>query len=739
MSKVLLVGAAACAIATGWGAVAQAQTAPASSKSTAVGEVVVTAERREASAQKVSIALTVLSGKNLQKEGVTTVNDLANASPNLEVEPAFGGGQPQFRIRGVGFQDYASNNAPTVGVYVNEVAYPIPIMTQGAFFDVSRIEVLRGPQGTLYGRNTTGGAVNVITNQPTSTYHSGFDAEYSSYNNTHLEGYVSGPIAQDLTARLAAFTDQGGAYQFNEVTGQKFGNADKFGERLLLDWTPTAKFTAKFEFHAAQDHSDGDALYIFQSTNPAVGAPLYQKSANRFATDWSIDPFFAKDIGVSDNAAPFRHNDSWGVSLNTSYDLGGANLSNIISYDYLNRHEFQDWAPGPIPTADSYFHSVPQVVSDELRLTSNGNGPLSWITGLYYSHQDLNEEYASDFYDVYGVAGEVFYDQKVDSIAGFGQADYKVTDQIDLIGGLRLEHETRAMDDFHNQYLAGAFVIPQVPPTNVSTSMTPLTGKVAAEYRPMTDLMLYVSVSKGVKSGGFTAYNTGTVQGISPFKPETLWAYEGGFKWTLPDRVHFDVSAFHYDYTDEQVLGAIGGAGGTIIGHFVNAPKSHIDGVEGELSGEILPHLNVSQQLGYKIGTYDSFPNYQIPGTLTTISLSGTKIPFPQFSYEGDVSYWVPVTDGYKLEGDINYSYHDTYPSWLDRINPGVSYKLPSYWLANLNLTLSPVHGNWTLGLFLDNAFDTQYDLTRNFFIPNANIADPGRPRSFGARVTANF
>ena len=739
MSKVLLVGAAVCAIATGWGAAAQAQTASASSKSTAVGEVVVTAERREASAQKVSIALTVLSGKNLQKEGVTTVNDLANASPNLEVEPAFGGGQPQFRIRGVGFQDYASNNAPTVGVYVNEVAYPIPIMTQGAFFDVSRIEVLRGPQGTLYGRNTTGGAVNVITNQPTSTYHSGFDAEYSSYNNAHLEGYVSGPIAQDLTARLAAFTDQGGAYQFNEVTGQKFGNANKFGERLLLDWTPTDKFTAKFEFHAAQDHSDGDGLYIFQATNPALGAPLYQKSTNRFATDWAIDPFFAKDIGVSPNAAPFRHNDSWGASLNTSYDLGGASLSNIVSYDYLNRHEFQDWAPGPLPTADSYFHSVPQVVSDELRLTSNGNGPLSWITGLYYSHQDLNEEYASDFYDIYGVAGEVFYDQKVDSIAGFGQATYAVTDQINLIGGLRLEHETRDLDDFHNQYLAGAAVIPQVTPTNVGTSMTPLTGKVAAEYRPMTDLMLYVSVSKGVKSGGFTAYNTGTVQGISPFKPETLWAYEGGFKWTLPDRVHLNASAFHYDYTDEQVLGAIGGAGGTIIGHFVNAPKSHIDGVEGELSGEILPHLNVSQQLGYKIGTYDNFPNYQIPGTLTTISLSGTKIPFPQFSYEGDVSYWVPVTDDYKLEGDINYSYHDTYPSWLDRINPGVSYKLPSYWIANINLTLSPVHGNWTLGLFLDNAFDTNYDLTRNFFIPNANIADPCRPRSIGARVTANF
>jgi len=265
MSKVLFASVAVCAIAVGWSGVAQAQTAPSSAdKATAVGEVVVTAQRRTQSVQNVSIALTVLSGKKLEQQGVSTIDDLQNAAPSLEVEPAFGGGQPEFRIRGVGFQDYASNNAPTVGVYVNEVAYPIPIMTEGAFYDVSRIEVLRGPQGTLYGRNTTGGAVNVITNQPTDVYHAGVDVEYSSYNNTHAEGFVSGPIAPDLTARLALVTDQGGAYQFNEYTGQKFGNADKFGERLLLNWKPTDKLTVKFDAHGFEDHSDGNGLDLFE-------------------------------------------------------------------------------------------------------------------------------------------------------------------------------------------------------------------------------------------------------------------------------------------------------------------------------------------------------------------------------------------------------------------------------------------------------------------------------------------
>jgi len=142
--------------------------------------------------------------------------------------------------------------------------------------------------------------------------------------------------------------------------------------------------------------------------------------------------------------------------------------------------------------------------------------------------------------------------------------------------------------------------------------------------------------------------------------------------------------------------------------------------------------------VGYKVGTYDSFAGYATPGGVP-INLSHTNIPFPRASYEGDVSYWAPMPGDYKLEGDFNYSFHDTYPSWLDLINPGVTYKLPAYWLANVNLTLSPPKGNWTLGFFVDNVFDQAYDLTRNFFIPQASVAAPGRPRSFGGRVTVNF
>ena len=153
----LLVSVSAGALAALCSTAALAQQAPPE-RATSIDDVIVTAQRREQAAQDVGIALSVLSGESLVQQGITNVNQLQNATPNLEVEPAFGGGAAQFRLRGVGFQDYASNNSPTVGVYVNEVAYPVPVMTQGLIFDVDRVEVLRGPQGTLYGRNTTGGA-----------------------------------------------------------------------------------------------------------------------------------------------------------------------------------------------------------------------------------------------------------------------------------------------------------------------------------------------------------------------------------------------------------------------------------------------------------------------------------------------------------------------------------------------------------------------------------------------------
>jgi outer membrane receptor protein involved in Fe transport len=175
----------------------------------------------------------------------------------------------------------------------------------------------------------------------------------------------------------------------------------------------------------------------------------------------------------------------------------------------------------------------------------------------------------------------------------------------------------------------------------------------------------------------------------------------------------------------------------TVIGHFVNAPKSHIDGGELSLTGELFPHFTISQQVGYKVGRFDSFPNFVNVLTGMIQSQTNQAIPFPKLSYDGDISYWFPVGGGYKLEPEINYSYHDFNPSPLPL--PPPTYDIPAYWLFNANLTLTPPNAKWTLGVWCQNLFDTRYDLVKNFFIPGDNVASPGPPRTVGGRLTLAF
>ncbi|MBV8684969.1 MAG: TonB-dependent receptor [Caulobacteraceae bacterium] len=756
MTRHLLAGAAFGALVFGMASGVMAQAAPAGQAAAAsaatpaagpgsasVSEIVVTAERRSESVQKVDISMTVLGHSQLVQQNILTVNDLQNASPNLQVEPAFGSGQPEFRIRGVGFQDYASNNSPTVGIYINDVAYPIPVMTQNAFFDIQRVEVLRGPQGTLYGRNTTGGAVNIYTNQPTSTFTAGAEVEYGSYSWLHAETYISGPITDNLTSRFAFLTEQGGAYQFNRDTGNSFGNAHRFGFRSITEWTPISQLDIKLELHGFIDNSDGQGLYLFTPANDGSGftAPA---DKNHYATGWDLDPTFARFIGAPPHASPFRQNVQDGGSLNIKYDLGFAQLDNIFSYDFMNRREFEDWGAVPQEVADTFFHTRSTVIADELRLVSKDTGPLTWIAGLYVSYQNQNEAYLSDFLDIYGISAGVHYNQHVNSEAAFGQLDYKITDTVKLIAGLRFEDEHRYLDNFTSQFLFGTTPIAGLPPSNVTQSMTPVTGKVGIEYTPSEDLMFYGTVSRGVKSGGFTTYNTANVQGISAFQPEKLWAFETGYKYTLLRNLRFDGDIFYYDYQDQQILSAlftpgVNGQPPTIIGHFVNAPRSHIEGGEVSLEGELAPHLMISEQLGYAIGHYDNFKEfnlaaYEETGATGISDLSGASMPFPKLSYQGSISYWFWIAPEWKLQPEMDYSYHGNYPSWLGSI-----YTIPPYWLANLNLTLTPPGGKWTAALWIHNLFNKEYDLTRNFFVPGVNVADPGPPRMIGGRLTYAF
>ncbi|WP_447909263.1 TonB-dependent receptor [Brevundimonas bullata] len=728
----LLVSVSVGALAALCSTTAMAQQGPPD-PATTIDEVIVTAQRREQAAQDVGIALSVLSGESLVQQGITNVNQLQNATPNLEVEPAFGGGAAQFRLRGVGFQDYASNNSPTVGVYVNEVAYPVPVMTQGLIFDIDRVEVLRGPQGTLYGRNTTGGAISFVTKRPTEDLSAGLITEWGSQDQFRAEGHVSGPLAPTLRGRLAISTEQGGAWQRNRVTGETLGDADRTGARALLAWDPSETLSFLLDVHGGIDKSENQGLYLLSDLRTRGGTgPTIPADTDRSKTGWGLSPRFAAEIGRDVNAKPGRDNSSWGTSLNANLALKGMNLNSISSFETLKRDEYGDWDSSASVEADTFFGSDVDVMSQELRLSSDNDSALTWVAGFYYSKQELNERYSSDFIDIYGTYAQVTYDQKVESWSLFGQAEYAFTDQLKAIFGLRYEEETRELEGFGSAF-GGATAL---PPTSVDTKMTPLTGKAALEFKPSDNMLIYGSVSRGAKSGGFTTYNTGDRSGIEPFDPEILWAYEVGFKADPSRAVQINGAAYYYDYNGQQVLSAVCGANGP-VGRFTNA-DSKIYGAE--LEGVFRPTagLRISQNISYKQGEYTDFVDLDIPKCQQTprvtafIDKSGDEIPFPALSYGGSISYdW--TVSGFAVTAETNYSYRDEYPSWL-----GPKYDVEAYWLANASVTVGPEDANWSVTFWARNLFDQDYDLTRNFFT-SADIAQPGRPRTIGARLSLQY
>ena len=699
-------------------------------------EIVVTAQRREESAQNVGIAMSVLSGQSLAAKSISYVNDLQNAVPSLQVEPAFGSSQPQFRLRGVGFIDYTSNNTSPVGVSLDGVAFALPIQTQGQLFDIDRVEVLRGPQGTLYGRNTTGGEINFISNRPTADPHAGFSLEYGSHNEVNAEGFVSGSIADGLTGRLAVATEQGGAWQRNRVTGQSLGDKDKVAVRGQLQWDPAEAVDLRLGVHWAQDKSDEQGLYLLQPYTPGSGGPAIPADTSRYVTGWGLNPTFAKLIGLSPNAKPGLDDSNNGVDLTANIDFGGAKLTSITAYNKLIRREYADWDATQFDDSDEYLNSDLDVFSQELRLAGN-RGPFGWVAGVFYSHEDLHENFYSDLTDRLGGIAVTTYEQVANSVGVFAQGDYQFTDTLKATLGVREDHESRELIGLNTAFLPGAPSLTGGALGGSITSNLP-SGKAELDYKPVSDTLIYGSISRGVKSGGFTAHNTTTAPAADPFQPERLTAYEIGVKSDITRALRVDTSVFYYRYRDQQILGKVfDDASQSFIGRFVNA-NSRISGGEVDLEWRPLAGIVITQYAGFAEGYYTSkLLNAPLNPAQPPVDYNGQPESIPKWSYGGDVSYSWNV-GAFSLTAESNYSFHDTYSQFF--LLGSNDFTIPKYWLANANLTLAPASGApWTVTLWGRNIFDKSYDLTRNFFLPTSEVAAAGEPTTVGIRLTYKY
>jgi outer membrane receptor protein involved in Fe transport len=367
------------------------------------------------------------------------------------------------------------------------------------------------------------------------------------------------------------------------------------------------------------------------------------------------------------------------------------------------------------------------------------------VAGIYYANQFLTDNYRGGFDQIYGVDTSVQYAQKVNTISGFGQASYKITDALTFTGGFRLEHEERKLENFGSFFLVGGAVINPDNVASQSTSYTKPSGKGELQYVPFADDMIYAEVSEGIKSGGFTTYNDGTPKvGTAPFQPEELLAYELGNKMVLPAaNLKLNVSAFYYDYHNEQIQAAVLNPTTGLIGSIINAPRSHLYGGEIEATWSPLEGLTLAQSAGEAVGAFDEFSSlFTAVNTSKTatpyfvgryLDRAGEALPAPKFTANGSITYRYDM-DRYYVSTSVDYSLRTTYNSLF-----GPLYNVAGYTLVNAHMTFGPQNGKWTVTAYGQNILNKQYDIDRNYFDAGDDIATAGLPATYGVRATISF
>jgi iron complex outermembrane receptor protein len=744
-------------------AIAQAQTAPA-------GEIVVTAQKRSQGINDVPIAISAFTGVKLADSGVKSLETLSDVTPGLTISNTAATGVPIYTIRGIGFSDYSTSASSTVGVYTDEVALPYAVMTRGVFFDVGQVEVLKGPQGDLYGRNSTAGQINVNSARPTETLAAGASAEISNWGETSLEGFISGPLAQGLKGRIAAKVDEGGAWQ-QSITrpGDKLGNKDVVAVRGSLDWQASPALDVFASAHYIVDKSDNqaptayDGSLIGQSTlrlpvitSTAAGNPSsdFSTGNNRLA-DWT------------DGALkPRRDNKLAGFVVKANLDLGAATLNSVTGYDHFERREANSW-DGWIGNDSKNINSTQlNVFSQELRLASKDNGPLSWIVGAYYSHDVMHEDYAyfmqQSFYALaLGIQTlDTRYDQTTTSLAGFAHAEYKLGHGWRLIGGFRYTHEKRAWSgctyDSGDGTLA-AFVggAPGSCGTYDDLVGTPGYGTNAvysdtitanrAMWRAGIDKkvgrsLYYATVSTGFKSGGFSGINTNLASQLLPYQPETVTAYEVGTKLAIPAAgLHINASAFWYDYKNKQETNFINTFVGALA-QLTNVPRSRIRGVELDGVWQATPTLSFTASTTYLDAVITNWANAGLVNAANVAvptNLAGARLAnAPRWQSNAAATYEVPVSATLRafVTGDV--AQRATYSGEILELNPATA--VPGYAIFDARAGVKSQDGKWQVSLWVRNLADHYY-YTSAFFGNSIYVRMNGMPRTFGLSARVNF
>ena len=782
-SMAILLSSAGACFAQGAPGVTQASAEAASEDSgEGLQEVVVTAQKRAENLQSVPVSVTALTAAQLGSLKLDDASTLATQIPNLQVNGIVGEGSPLFSLRGVSMFDYSLSQSSPVASYIDEVYKGNFVLFGVELYDLERVEVLRGPQGTLYGKNTTGGAINFITHKP------GFDTEGyikaggGNYSRREVEGaFQTGLIPDRVAVRVAMTYTKADGFVHNILPGHPdLEGVDQYGVRvgLLFKATDSLDFTLRY----SKSMQDPQNYAIIPGRVSPLGIGLvgaYYPTSDGTATGTPLG-----NDTVAQNYTPRRRQDNQAVSLTTHWTLSDSYaVTAISSWDQGSLFNPEGTDGAAIDIFKIPYVGKTHQVTQDLRLSTTGTDALSYIVGAYYQHEAIFNSTENRFYNFLdyngdgqinymdcvdssfntpgaGYAAGVFvnascryynsFDQIKNSWAIYSDGSYKVSDLIKLRAGVRYNHDTGEQKNALNQ-LRGP---DEVPIANILATDVPVlalpgspgyeqtinqkfsqgfhnsstTGRAGIDFTPTRDSLIYLSYSRGYRSAAFNAQFLFTNSDFTTVKPETLDSVEAGFKTSwLGNRLQVDGAVFHYQYKNQQIINVYP----TGQQPLVNLGKSKIDGGEIEITAR--PIRTFQARLGM------GFLNSRVQeGQLASGSISGQKLPNAP-SVSGNVSAdwdaWTGSIMGVRLHADSSYSAKQYLALPQE---DAISQK--AYSLANARLSLHGVSDNWELGLWGNNLGNT-------FYLTNAvdlqglgyDYRHRGVPRTYGVDATYRF
>lgn len=707
-------------------------------------EVVVTAENRSVSAQRVPISLELVTGKTIQKQGVTDLLQLQNIAPSLNIvtNTIFN----QINLRGVGSNDGSnemSDQAVTVGIdgeYLNR-----PVALNAAMFDLDRVEVLKGPQGTLYGRNATAGAVNIIAKKPTQNREVEFGANMGNYKTMKLNGAVNLPLGRIAAIRVAGLLSKHDGYRDGGEKVGRIDNGNFWAARAGLDINPTKNLNIYIAGEMNKTDQQAPAQY-------GVALGNIDAIKNTVPKTWTTT--LPDDFPVA--TAGFMKIDQKAVRGKISYNFGKAQLTYSGG---IRKADMSGYQPlnGFVPETFSFHNDLSyNTQSHELRLNGE-SAKLNWQIGGFYGKENQDVRRGLFLPSAAGAFGGqipflnfFFRDVTSTSAAVFGQATYSINEKLGFTLGLRntSDKKTRSGSDLASAPFGPPTIIrffyPNVPTSPTQAGMKPLTGVMlenswnqttwtaGIEYKTDVNKMLFAKISKGYKAGGF--------DNVGEYDPESLIAYEIGTKNKLVgNKLKLNASLFHYQYTNQQVSVFINTAVG---GGIKNAGESSITGLDIETEYAISKNDRIRLTANYldaKFKTLKIFTNITVGGAAATEQiLDGNRpVQAPKITFTGRYDHDFKVGKG-TLNAGIQTLFKSDY--YLQPYNLAMD-KQEAYTKTDINLTYTTGNGKFDVGLYAQNLEDNRIKTYASVNGGTINIYNWifGSPRLMGVQANVRF